>query len=469
MSVRGALYAAAARALAPLFLVAAVITGGSTFEGEYIQAIGFAASALLLALLFGRRLQWVSGRVATVLLFFMGVGILGAAQLIPIPIGWTSALADRATAYAGLAALGHSPKVFPLSLSPESTVAALLAFLTPLAAFCLVAALKWSRTAEMLKWTIPLLGAAGALLGLAQVLLGDSPRLYLYERTNEGLPAGFFANINHQASFLLMCLPFVAALGRDLRRDWQAGDTQFAAAMLLMACGLLIIAGVFGAGSVAGYILLAPVTLLSLNLFLYDRNGATSPLPVAGLVLGIFLFAAVFVFSSPVLEGLGNTSLDDDQLSRIGIARTSMDVLGQHWKAGAGLGSFAEVYHLYEDPASVVDTYIAHVHNDYLEWLIETGAAGGAMLGAFLIWFLVQFIRVWTDTTAGAVTLRRAASIACLVIALHSLADYPLRTPGIAVLGSMCLALMVVPRRKRSKQPQPELAGPEQSIRTITF
>ena len=91
------------------------------------------------------------------------------------------------------------------------------------------------------------------------------------------------------------------------------------------------------------------------------------------------------------------------------------------------------------------------------------------MLGAFLIWFLVQFIRVWKDTTAGAVALRRAASIACLVIALHSLADYPLRTPGIAVLGSMCLALMVVPRRKRSKQPQPELAGPEQSIRTITF
>ena len=370
MSVRGALYAAAARALAPLFLVAAVITGGSTFEGEYIQAIGFAASALLLAWLFGRRLQWVSGRVATVLLFFMGVGILGAAQLIPIPIGWTSALADRATAYAGLAALGHSPRVFPLSLSPESTVAALLAFLTPLAAFCLVAALKWSRTAEMLKWTIPLLGAAGALLGLAQVLLGDSPRLYLYERTNEGLPAGFFANINHQASFLLICLPFVAALGRDLRRDWRAGDTQFATAILLIACGLLIIAGVFGAGSVAGYILLAPVTLLSLNLLLYERRGGVSPLPVAGLVLGIFLFAAVFVFSSPVLEGLGNTSLDDDQLSRIGIARTSMDVLGQHWKAGAGLGSFAEVYHLYEDPASVVDTYIAHVHNDYLEWLI---------------------------------------------------------------------------------------------------
>ena len=469
MSAGGALRRYGARALVALFLVAAVVTGGSSFEGEHVQAIGFALSGVLLAVLFGLGLDWVAGPVRTVLFFALCLGGLCAAQLVPAPLSWTSGLADRDIAYGGLAALGHSPEAFALSLSPESTAASFLAFLTPLAAFCLVACLRWSRGAEMLKWTIPLLGAASALLGLAQVFFGDSPRLYLHERTGEGLPAGFFANVNHQASFLLMCLPFTASLAGDLRRDWDAGDTQVARALVLAACALLMIAGVFGAGSVAGYMLLAPVTLLSLMLLGGGGRGAGSPLLGAGLVLGFILFAGVLVFSSPVLEGIGNTSLDDSPLSRIGIARTSMEVLEQHWKAGTGLGSFAEVYHLYEDPASVMYTYVAHVHNDYLEWLIETGAAGGALLGLFLIWFLVRFIHVWTSTKAGAVSLRRAASIACLVIALHSFADYPLRTPAAATLGAMCLALMVVPRKMRDGPPAAEASGPEEAVRTVTL
>lgn len=469
MSGGGVLRRYGARTLVALFLVAAVVTGGSSFEGEHIQAAGFAISAALLAVIFGLGLHWVTGAVRTFLLFALCLAMLGAAQVIPLPLSWTSALPDRDVAYGGLAALGHSPGAFPLSLSPESTAASFLAFLTPLAGFCLVASLKWSRGAEMLKWTIPLLGAASALLGLAQVFFGDSPRLYLHERTSEGLPAGFFANVNHQASFLLMCLPFAASLAADLRRDWDAGDAHVARALVLAASGLLIIAGVFGAGSVAGYMLLAPVTLFSLLLLSSGGRGAGSPLLGAGLVLGTLLFAAVFVFSSPVLEGLGARSVSEGELSRTGIALRSMDVLEQHWKAGTGLGSFAEVYHLYEDPASVVYVYIAHVHNDYFEWLIETGAAGGVLLGAFLVWFLVQFIRVWTSTKAGAASLRRAASIACLVIALHSFADYPLRTPAVATLGAMCLALMVVPRKMRDGPPVAEVAGSTEAIRTVTL
>jgi len=262
-----------ARLLVPAFLGAAVFTGGSAFEGEQAQAIGFTASAVLLAGLFGPGLHWITGPVRSLLFFAFCLGLLGLAQITPLPVSWTSALADRDIAYAGLAALGQPVEAFPLSLSPESTVAALLAFLTPLAAFCLVAALKWSRGAGMLKWSIPLIGAASALLGLAQVFLGDSPRLYLFERTSEGLPAGFFANVNHQASFLLMCLPFVASLAGELRRDWDGGDAQVARAIVLGACGLLLIAGIFGAGSVAGYILLAPVSLLSLMLLGGGRSG----------------------------------------------------------------------------------------------------------------------------------------------------------------------------------------------------
>jgi len=469
MNAGGALRRYGARALVPVFLVAAVVTGGSGFEGEQVQAFGFAASAVLLALMFWLGLDWITGPVRSVLFFALCLALLCLAQILPLPLSVTSSLPDRDVAYSGLAALGQTPAAFSLSLSPESTIASFLAFLTPLAAFCLVASLKWSRGAVMLKWTIPLLGAASALLGLAQVFLGDSPRLYLYERTSEGLPAGLFANVNHQASFLLMCLPFVAALAGELRRDWDAGDAQVAGAIVLAACGLLIIAGVFGAGSVAGYILLAPVSLFSLMLLGGSGRSAGSPMFGAGLGLGIVLFAGAFVFSSPVLEGIGVTSMDDSELSRIGIARTSMQVLEQHWQAGTGLGSFDEVYHLYEDPASVVYVYVAHVHNDYLEWMIETGVAGSLLLGVFLVWLLFQFIRVWTNLKAGATGLRRAASVACLVPVLHSLVDYPLRTPSIAALAAVCIALMIVSRSK-SEAPLPAASdSATEELRIVTL
>jgi len=469
MKADGALRRYGARTLVPLFLLVAVITGGASLEGEHVQALVFALSGFVLAVVFGLGLGWAGGPVRSLLLFALCLAALGIAQIVPLPLSLTNELADRDVAYSGLAALGQPPEVFSLSLSPERTAASLLAFLTPLAAFCLVSALKWSRGAEMLRWTIPLLGAASALLGLAQVFLGENPRLYLYEFTSVGLPAGFFSNVNHQASFLLMCLPFAAALAGDLRRDWDAGDAQVARAIVLAACGLLIIAGIFGAGSVAGYILLAPVSLLSLMLLGGGGRGAASPVFGAGLCLGILLFAGAFVFSSPVLEGLGVTSLDDSDLSRVGIARTSAQVLEAHWQAGTGLGSFEEVYHLYEDPATVVDVYVAHVHNDYLEWLIETGLAGAVLLAAFLVWFLTWFIRVWTSSKAGSAGLRRAASIACLVIVLHSFVDYPLRTPSIAALGAMCLALMIVPRNSRDGLPAAETAGPAEALRTVTL
>ncbi len=458
-----------ARILVPLFLAAAVLSGGASLEGEHIQAIGFAVSAFVLAAIFTSGTSWVAGPVRTVLAFAAILAMLGIAQIISLPLGAVSNLPDRGEALSGLAALGQSPGSMPVSLSPERTGASMLALLTPLAAFCLVAALKWSRGAAMLSWAVPILGAASALLGLAQVFLGNEPRLYFYEVTSEGLPAGFFSNVNHQASFLLMCLPFVAALAGDLRRNWEAGDNEVAFAIVLLACFLLIVTGILGAGSVAGYILLVPVTLLSGLLLAGGRRGAGGPLMGVGLGAAIVVFAGAFVFSSPVLEGLGVTSMEESELSRMGIGRTSLEILERHWQAGTGLGSFEQVYHLYENPETVTSTYVAHVHNDYLEWLIEMGLAGGIFLALFLAWWLIQFGRVWTSSKSGAAGLRRAASIACLVIALHSFVDYPLRTPSIAALGAMCLALMVVPQKRREGLAPAAPLPQAEPLRTVTI
>lgn len=118
---------------------------------------------------------------------------------------------------------------------------------------------------------------------------------------------------------------------------------------------------------------------------------------------------------------------------------TSGRAIGDFFPWGSGLGSFRSVYQLYEDPARVNDTYVRHAHNDYVELALETGLPGILLIVAFLAWWVRIASRAWRNVDAYA----RAASIASGAILLHSLVDFPLRTPAISALFAMCLSLLV--------------------------
>lgn len=457
-----------ARLLVAGFLTGALLTGGASLEGEVQKAMLFVVAGLTLGGLILLSRDWLSAGAVTALSFALLFVLIVLLQLLPLPAGFTRALPDRDVALAGLQALGEGPASLPLSLSPEATLISLLAVLAPLCGFCLIAAVKWSRGAALLKWVIPLLGAASACLGLAQVIFSGNRDLYPYSFTNIGSPVGFFANANHQASFLLMCLPFVAVLAADLRRDWEGEDRDVALGAGIAAFGLLIITGILGAGSGAGYLMLAPVLLLSVSIALARRKKKTGrSIPVLLVVSALLAVAALVVFSSPRLSGLGYINFEDGPTTRAGMNRVGLEILEQHWVSGTGLGSYSEVYSLYEDPETVWNTYVAHAHNDYLEWLVELGLPGALLLAGFLIWWLMRFAKLWLGSKTDALHLRRAASVACLVPVLHSLVDYPLRTPALAVLAAMCLAMMVVPQ-KRAGQAEPA-AGEGEELRTVTL
>lgn len=458
-------------ALVASFLAAALLTGGASLEGDLQKAGLMAISGFILAALFLLSKGWMSGPVIVVLMFAALYSLIAIGQLIPLPIEAVQALPDRDPAIQGLEALGQRPEKMPLSLAPEATLISLLAIIAPLCGFCLIASVKWSRGAATLKPVIPLLCAASASLGLLQIVLGSQSGLYLYQFTNIGSPVGFFANANHQASFLLMGLPFTGVLINDLRRDWQGDDRDVAMAVAIGSVGLLILVGVLAAGSVAGYLMLAPVLVLSL-LVAFTRTGTSKKaVLLPGLSFAALLLAAavLIVFSSARLPTLGKTSLEDSPTQRAGINRTGVEMLEHHWASGTGIGSFEDVYKLYEDPQTVSNIYIAHAHNDYLEWLIEAGAAGAILLAAMLAWWTLRFARLWIGRSADALALRRAAAAASLVPVMHSIVDYPLRTPAVAVLAAMCLAVMVTPRN-RNAQPAAENSDvASEQLRIVTL
>lgn len=434
-------------ALAGAYLAACLALGGASAAGIIGNvALQLGAALLLVVVAMRATRRAVAPAEKAGWAFAAGFVLLGLVQLVPLPPALWTSLPGRTGIAEGFRLLGAPLPWLPVSLTPDGTLRALLSLLPALAVFALAA----PTGAPARRIFLPLvlaLGAAALLLGLAQWAAGPGSPLYFYAVTNRGSTVGFFANRNHQATLLLMLLPFVAALATPLL---QGGRIREAAVPKMVVIALLfgIVAGaIVTTGSRAGLVLLPLVAGLCGLMVRKDLTGHVPArwVAAAGLLLAAALAA---VAASGVVTR--------DALSAGSVAASTREMIWANtWRlavdfqpAGSGLGSFVPLYASREDPLNRPDEYTNHAHNDYLEWLLETGWPGLALLIAFLVWFGVRTRRIWSADEAA---LGRAASIAIGALLLHSMVDYPLRTAALSALAALCLALMVPPPEPRGQ------------------
>jgi O-antigen ligase len=289
---------------------------------------------------------------------------------------------------------------------------------------------------------------AGIMLGALQVATpGTNSPWYLYRETNRGVGVGFFANANHMADLLVVALPFTAALaGAGRSRNVQRYSALLA---VLVGAALSLLMGVALNGSLAGYVLALPAILASLLILARPSRAFRLWVALGG---GLALLVAI--------GGLSSTSIGSSRIgqeasgsvqSRQQIFKTTSQAIGDTMPLGSGLGSFRKVYRLYESPDRVTPEYVIHAHNDYAELAIELGLAGVVLILAFLIWLFGAARAAWR--TGGGGPYARAASIAAVVILVHSLVDFPLRTAAISAAFAMCLALLIERRPAMRQDP----------------
>ncbi len=441
--------------IVPAFVMACVAFGGASQENLLQSAaLPLAAIVCLMWILFDRSLEDMPRTATAVLWFTAGYVLIAALQLVPLPPDVWTRLPGRGAVQAGFAVFGGPLPWLPLSQAPEKTLSSLLQILPPLAVFMMAVKLRWRHAIAPMLWTLPLLGAASLALGAVQAMGGEASDLYIYPTTNRGQPVGFFANVNHQASFLVMCLPFVGALVASLRHRSQTGEGVVEKVVLAIALGGACVTGVIVAGSIAGYILLGPALICAI-IIASARGGDGAGRSIAALLVGIIALAAALA-SSPFVEKAG-TSLDNGRLSRGEIYANTIEGIREQGIVGAGLGAFQQVYPRFENPDVVYPTYANHAHNDYLEMAFEAGLAGVALLAGLIVWWLTQAMAIWRGPLNEEGRVRCAAAIATAVVLLHSLVDYPLRTTAIASVAAFCLAAMIAVRR-RPVRPSPSVA-----------
>jgi O-antigen ligase len=433
------------------FLVATVALGG-TSDPTPLPALFLRLTSMAVIVIGLIRLRFAAPNRAAAegfAIILVGVGLMFL-QLVPLPSFVWMSLPGREFVVEGLRAAGVEPGWMPLSLSPPATRLALLALLMPIAGY--VASLSLSSKE---RWTIVyvLLGCviASILLGLAQKFYGPNNPLYFYGETSRGWATGTFANRNFYAALLYCSIPLTWAVAlRAIRRGktnkYMVGG--FAALMLLA----VIIA--LGAASSRAGILFAMLALLaSATLGLGGQRARGRNLQsrwivvaaiVALLVIGQFGMAAV----------LRLAEFDPVSDYRTQISEITMRAAWDYFPFGSGFGSFVPVYAMHETPATILSSYVNHAHNDWLEIWLEGGVPVILIVLAFLVWYGANLYRLWRPhEESEAYLIQRAGAVVCGLLILHSLMDYPLREPSLAVIfGLMCGFMTFSPSRSRVRK-----------------
>ncbi len=377
-----------------------------------------------------RQLLWLA---------IIALGIV-AVQLVPLPAGVWQGLGARQPIADGYRILGIPPPALPLSLTPYGGLASLLSLIPALAV--LVGCWRLGPRPVLLVVAVLAATFGGIMIGALQVSSPDpaGSSWYFYPETNYGVATGFFANANHMATLLVISLPFLAAVLASARGRGRNAQ-RYSAILALVAGGAVVVAvGLALNGSLAGYGLAAPVLLASALIVLPGRSRAFGWLaPVAGIVLiaSVGWLATTPLSSSASLRANAETSVQ----SRAEITTTSAKAVREFLPLGSGLGSFQQVYAVYEDHDRIdPTTYVNHAHNDYLELALETGVPGLIVLVLFLAWWGRAAWRAWRQRDAD--PYAQAAAIATAAILVHSLVDFPLRTAAIDACFAVSLALL---------------------------
>jgi O-antigen ligase len=360
-------------------------------------------------------------------------------QLIPLPPTFWRGLPGRDTVVSAFEAAGLALPWHPLSLDPAATARSLISLLPPTAVFLAMLSLdKPGRRAVVA--VVLIVSFVSVCIGFLQITSGQP---YFYSFTNEGMAVGFFANGNHNAAFLACAIPYAVAWLIEFYSDHQLNRVPMMSLLLLA----VIIIGVATVGSRAGLGLAFIGGLLCLAMA-YPQSARRRHrfLWVAGVGFLVALFIAL-QFSLAGWQKRGVQQRDIVEDLRWPVAAVTLRAAQKFLPLGSGFGTFGQIYEMSVPRTRIIEYYVNHAHDDWLELSLEGGIPAVACLAGFLVWLGFASFRAWRprDHLDVDVNLARAGSIAVMLLLMHSVVDYPTRTIAIMTVLAMSCAFLTSP------------------------
>ena len=207
-----------------------------------------------------------------------------------------------------------------------------------------------------------------------------------------------------------------------------------------------------------GLTMLALIGIAALSYFGQRAGfGATLNKLLVVVVALVLIFSLQFALYR-VLDRIPDTLQDDRPI----LAHTTIEAATAYIPFGSGVGTFVPVYAMFEKPENVGDTYVNHAHNDVLEVWLETGVFGLALAALFVVWLTRRSLAIWRSPPPPHASdldwsLARGATMIPLLLLIHSVFDYPLRTAAIMAVMAFACALLIAPAAEAEGKQEDEL------------
>lgn len=426
-------------ALCALLLVAFVCGGGGSLYGLANLAVQLAALAVLALRYQSMRQFWRDSPLVLRVLLVISL-LLPLVQLIPLPEELWRRLPSRDMAQrAFIAAEGGGWTTW--SLFPQRTALALSALITPLG----VLLAGWTLPRHQLLiagWLVVGLGIVTVMMSVVQIGPNGSNFLIYEEHEPGAFLVGTFANRNSTAMLLGLCLSLACLLPAP--RDHPAVPWVRSALAALLVTGIVL------TKSRTGLVLtVIPLGLGAIRAIAWLRaqrapqggrpHGAAPVLVVVGsIALGMTALGGLFLAApGRMAETLERFQAKDDP--RRLIWEDAEYAARRYWPAGAGMGTFNEVFQIDESLENVTLRRAGRAHNDWLELAIEAGLAG---LAVAVSWVLGCLVMAWQARRSQLAWAGWAGGAFLLAIALQSITDFPLRNQSLLTFGGFALLLL---------------------------
>ena len=410
--------------------------------------------------------QWRLGAASIPLLCLVLISILGALQLVPLPLATLRTVAPlSASVYSDANEIlrlfgrrGIAPKI---SIAPWDTRVTILLTLAYAVLFACAAMLCHSRLRRRI--------AVGVFLASATIHI-------LYSTATTGAEErlhGTFINPNHFAGYIEIGLPFAFALvlrevlhsrerakgARDIGERLEKRALPLVAPVLLLGVmaagiGLTRSRGGILAAILTTFILIA---IAPLHRARGDRHRVMR-LGLAAAVLAGIAFVAFSIGNTPILRFLTDPH-DIGSDERTALWRASIDAWRLSPTFGAGLGAFREAFRRTQ-PASV-EGLVEQAHNDFLQMLVTGGWIGAALVAIAFASMLLLLVRAWRRQEHREESAFALAGIGALVaLVLHGAVEFNMSIPAIpatlAIMTGMAWASATANGEQRTRsKPRP--------------
>ncbi len=413
---------------------AMVVLGFSTLAlasaPRWAAALSSALAVMTLVPFVGSRRQFRSMPPLLLLMLIpLGATLL---QLIPLPAALVRVLAPARHALAEANALAYGaevPSFLPMSQDWPATLVALGTF-AGYASFSYVCLrLCSSRQArQTLLTAVVAIGALVALCALGHRAFGAKSLLGLYTPyAPYKTSISPFFNPNHLAEYLALVTPVAIGLAMH-RKSWL-----FAAAALLCAGTSLQAVSRGGVVSLSVGVVVAIALIASLPRDRRKQKRASrKPLSI---VLGVLAVGIVILGATAGRQLLDLSIEHEIHAGKFLPWGAAMALVAEFPLFGVGRGAFAHSYTSVQPQTGVT---FSHVENEYLQIIVDWGLPTALAIGVASLLLIRSLRRRPVDALA-------AGGIGALVaIAVHSVVDFGIELPGMA-LPTIAIVATLIP------------------------